>query len=791
MTTDARAQDALRDAPRTWNTKYGIQLGKVIEVFPEHGTCHLAMSYGNIVRHALVLSGFGGTREGVQSLPQVIDNDPKPDREGTSIIDEYTPSDKRDTYAVVAYVDGAVHRPVCWIMPPNFWQGSFPETNLSIDRHAGDAYIARYAVDNPNPDDIRAKVKKGDGTFDDEDKPAPEEYPRKMSWEQVFPDNRRLAKADDALQKHPPGFEPYDAQGGVSSGSGDTASADTSSADTSSGGRSDGSGGGGNGTGTESLYRLGLETYQAVGYGYQGEMDKVLSHKDVKVEDLQFTSAAQFPEPPLSATPSTYPDGLPQITRRALGHSEKGKLNFDNDLFPWRRHRENQARFARGMRFNQRWGTYVELTRGGDIRLLAEGMNKNVYPELDDDAKAEADKSQADQDAVATLLYQNPDWGNLYLMARSETRGTDKGAWAFHRKRFKAGGRLEGFDTTVDKDKEDDGADVRRWGQSRIRTQRTFQAISRKDLDLRSRDSLSLLAGHVDDGDVDAETAWSRSDPKDGGDFPRYQDRLKWRNTDSDESANILIQSVRGKLSEFGPDKPTRDKDTGGTIKIITSPEEGDNAVISLQAMAAKDKAEIDLIADAGVKDQTGEGAKISLSASSRVGTTVFTVSDSGGVASSHVGGNGASMDVSARSDGDNATATLIADTLGDNALVDIEAKTEQGKNATVQVWALPAGGLASLDFKADSPENSEARLSSGSSVNALTRVDSTGTVDIESTGENLKLTAAQVLQVLSHQDMTFEAFRSITQSADTITLQGSVNIVGTLMVNGRAVTVP
>ena len=763
MVVNNQMQAGNRYADRTWHTR-NLEMGKVIEVFPEHGTVHVAMEYGNIVRHALVITGAGGTREGIQSLPQVLNSTAwKLDREGVSISDEYLHSDERDTFAIVGYLYGMVTRPFAILIPPNFHEASFPETNLRIERHAGDSYELTYALDAPTSDTLRKLM----GTqaltdTDNEDNPSPIDYPRQVAWERVFPDNRRLAAPDTTLQQEPPAFEP----GSPS---------------------------------VPSAYRLGLETYEAVGYGYSGQLDQQLAHSNISIPPPPTTSTGQFPEQPLSAQPTTYPDGIPQINRRALGASEKGKLNYDTDSHPWKRHRENKTRFARGMRFNQRWGSNVELTRSGDVRLLAEGMNQNVYPDLETDAKTETDP-------VAMLLYQNPDWGNLYLMARSETRMTAKGSWAYHRKRWQWGGRLEDVDTNVDATKENDAADVRRWGQSRIRTQRLWEALSRKDATLGGRASVSILAGAVDDTSVYADGVWSRSDPGQGGDFARYQDRLAWRNPDSDEGGNIVIRSVRGKLSDFGSDKPTRTKDQGGEILISTEPLEGDNAPITIQAIAARNNAAINLTALAGQVDPSGTGASINFNAQSPAGSTTIEISDTKGLVSARTGGGGASAGMQATSGGDNATASLIADTQGDNALVDIEAKTEQGINATVQVFAKPAGGTGLLDLEAISPETAIAKLIAGSSANAQAIVQSSGSVNIEADGSAVNILAAQIISLLSHLDIDLQAGGDILVSAvqllkftgsqvtiqgGQITLDGPVNIVGGLSVNGVAVTVP
>src|SRR5438105_3782081 len=689
MRSSASLQQGLKPLEDAWSTWNKIIVAKVVGVQPEHNAVDLATDRGGFLRNVAVIGG-GGTTETRHNLPHVLPRNPVLESQGLRVIDEYIALNRRDTYAVVAFLNGNVHQPVCWLLPPDFEEGSFGEHNLALDRHAGDAYEAQYVLDNPPDQALRDQLKAGTGTDGDEDDPAAYEYPRQVNWGHVFPDRRRLAKSGDVLGQSPPDFDPAP--------------------------------GGSDHAAPAGLLPLGLETYAKIGYGYDGtdadnsppkeQISKTMGSSGGGPIGGDWKPVQDFQELPTSARPMAYPDGVEALNRRPLGHAEDGLENFDQDLHPWRRHRENKIRFARGLRANQRWGSFWELSRSGDLRHVAEGLNKNVHPELDDE--------QDDADPQAALMAQNPNWGSTYMLSRIEERHIAKGEWSVFRKRARYGGQLEGTDVTVADDKESDPVDVRRWGQSRTRTQREWQALSRMAATLGARDTLTLTAGACDDPGTVPGTEWSRADLHLGGDAARYQDRLNWRNPDSCELANIIIKSIRPTLADFGPDKPCRDNKTGGDIHLTTAPMDGHHAGIMFDAMAAGGDAVLTGKATTGnaANVTDGDGATVAFAALSQrhnANASLSAVSGTGGA-----DGDGATSSVTATSGGSDATASVVA-TAGangqgsnattlihatshdDNATVNVTADTTHGGGANVNVTAKPKSGPAKLAFTATS----------------------------------------------------------------------------------------
>ena len=755
--SQAGLQEGQRPARRTLLDFNHVILCKVVRIYPQHHTADLVPARGGFIRNARIVS-VGGTTETSRHLPQVLNYQPQLEREGVRYLDEYQQLHRRDTMAIATCIDGNMQSFVCWLLPPDFEEGSFLEHNLSLDRHAGDIYEVQYALDNPNVNQLRDMVTNHQGAEDDEANPAPWELPRQSNWEQVWPDRRRLSGPDDALAADPPMFDPSDT-----------------------------------GSATGGQLQLGLETYEKVGYGFdptaklnEDDLPPAVpptSHLTTAPIDQPWQPLKAFPELPWSSRPSSYPDGISQLNRRPLGGPESGIKNFDDDYHPWRRHRENGIRFARGLRFNQRWGTFAELTRAGDIRLLAEGFNANVNPEAPD----AADKA----DPEAATIASGKNWGSLYFMARIEERHTAKGSFSYFRKRVRFGGQLENFDTQSGA--EDDPVDVRRWGHQRIRTQRTFQAISRMEAILGARDSVNLFAGAVDDGTSFPDGQWSRSDPANGGDFQRYQDRLKWRNPDSNESANIFIRSVRGKLSDFGSDREGRGRDVGGEIHIETAPLEGNHALIAMAAKAAEGGALLTALVQNGLHDKgQSDGAAVDYKANSfRDNANISFVAATG------MGGkNGDNADVALRAHTgrDNAHATLEAraglNGSGSDAVVDVIAEahdraavvailamTDYGDDASVSIKASPATGIGQVEIAAEGD---------GAIISLSAEADEGGRVDISGSDEVNISAVRGLLALIGQGRLTIGSNGEIDISAPAIRLTGHIYLGDNVEITGN-----
>src|SRR5207237_987462 len=105
-------------------------------------TVDVALMRGGIVRNVRVLSGTVGTHEGSGSLP-TVSNPSSATQSPGGVVTDLRPSNDKDTYCVVGYVQGDSRRPyVLGMLPPEFFETSFPAAlGVEVNKHANGMYV--------------------------------------------------------------------------------------------------------------------------------------------------------------------------------------------------------------------------------------------------------------------------------------------------------------------------------------------------------------------------------------------------------------------------------------------------------------------------------------------------------------------------------------------------------------------------------------------------------------------------------------------------------------------------
>ena len=100
-------QKPISDPGRFW----GLQIGKVISVYPDSHCVDIALLQGGVVRKAQVLAPYASSNTGVAFLPKpgLV----SPEQKLAGIVDTPRPGGERNVFAVVGYLEGQLHSPVC------------------------------------------------------------------------------------------------------------------------------------------------------------------------------------------------------------------------------------------------------------------------------------------------------------------------------------------------------------------------------------------------------------------------------------------------------------------------------------------------------------------------------------------------------------------------------------------------------------------------------------------------------------------------------------------------------
>ncbi|MHB1418303.1 MAG: hypothetical protein ACYCX4_01760, partial [Bacillota bacterium] len=136
-------QKALGGQPKPYEEPYRnanyISLGKVIAIKPENYAVDVALLAGGILRNVQVIAPSAGTKAGYNYLTN-IQNTRKQDSPG-GVLDSPLGSQKGDTYAVIAFLQGNMTLPICLgFLYPEVTQMLFSEKGLKIDRHENGIY---------------------------------------------------------------------------------------------------------------------------------------------------------------------------------------------------------------------------------------------------------------------------------------------------------------------------------------------------------------------------------------------------------------------------------------------------------------------------------------------------------------------------------------------------------------------------------------------------------------------------------------------------------------------------
>lgn len=131
----------ITDPGRFW----GLQIGKVIAVYPDSHCVDVALLQGGVVRKAQVLAPYASTDTGVAYLPKP--NLVSPEQKLAGIVDTPRPGSERNVYAVIGYLEGQLHSPVCLgFLFPNDAELLSLQAGVQVDRREGGTYI--YAADD-------------------------------------------------------------------------------------------------------------------------------------------------------------------------------------------------------------------------------------------------------------------------------------------------------------------------------------------------------------------------------------------------------------------------------------------------------------------------------------------------------------------------------------------------------------------------------------------------------------------------------------------------------------------
>lgn len=152
-----------------------LTMARVIATKPEHYSVDVVTMRGAIMRDVQVVSMNAGSRNGHTYIPSVTNPDASkelgnPFDNGRNMVIAGPSADRaadaRTTYAILAFLGGNLHNPVCLgFVYPNESEMLFKEAGLDLDRHESDIYTMRsadgaYEIHFPDGSYIRV----GDGT---------------------------------------------------------------------------------------------------------------------------------------------------------------------------------------------------------------------------------------------------------------------------------------------------------------------------------------------------------------------------------------------------------------------------------------------------------------------------------------------------------------------------------------------------------------------------------------------------------------------------------------------------
>lgn len=123
----------------------GLQIGKVISVYPDSHCVDIALLRGGVARKVQVLAPYASSNTGVAFLPKpgLV----SPEQKLAGIVDTPRPGGERNVFAVVGYLEGQLHSPVClgFLFPDDAELLSL-QAGVQVDRREGGTYI--YAGDD-------------------------------------------------------------------------------------------------------------------------------------------------------------------------------------------------------------------------------------------------------------------------------------------------------------------------------------------------------------------------------------------------------------------------------------------------------------------------------------------------------------------------------------------------------------------------------------------------------------------------------------------------------------------
>jgi len=123
----------------------GLQIGKVISVYPDSHCVDIALLRGGVARKVQVLAPYASSDTGVAFLPKpgLV----SPEQKLAGIVDTPRPGSGRNVFAVVGYLEGQIHSPVClgFLFPDDAELLSL-QAGVQVDRREGGTYI--YAGDD-------------------------------------------------------------------------------------------------------------------------------------------------------------------------------------------------------------------------------------------------------------------------------------------------------------------------------------------------------------------------------------------------------------------------------------------------------------------------------------------------------------------------------------------------------------------------------------------------------------------------------------------------------------------
>jgi len=123
----------------------GLQIGKVISVYPDSHCVDIALLRGGVARKVQVLAPYASSDTGVAFLPKpgLV----SPEQKLAGIVDTPRPGSGRNVFAVVGYLEGQIHSPIClgFLFPDDAELLSL-QAGVQVDRREGGTYI--YAGDD-------------------------------------------------------------------------------------------------------------------------------------------------------------------------------------------------------------------------------------------------------------------------------------------------------------------------------------------------------------------------------------------------------------------------------------------------------------------------------------------------------------------------------------------------------------------------------------------------------------------------------------------------------------------